>query len=293
MSCLEQPAYEGKTFGIISLLGEEQAFKIEKLLRSVLSPSVFTSRRLLCGNAAQFQGDERDVIFLSMVDSADNGPLSMRDDDRFRKRFNVAASRAKDQMWLVHSLNHDTDLKKGDLRRRLIEHALNPTAGSSKLPQAERSADSEFEREVIRRLASARYQVQSQKRVGYFKIDILVEGGGKRLAVECDGDRYHTLDNLADDMERQATLERLGWRFVRVRGSEFFRDPDQAMAAVFERLERLGVAKVSGSPQDVGPSSSLVQDVIKRAEYIRASWERENGESLSVDVAALLQRSQP
>lgn len=281
MSCLEQPAYEGKTFGIISLLGEEQAFKIEKMLRSVLPPAVFTSRRLLCGNAAQFQGDERDVIFLSMVDSADSGPLVMRDDDRFRKRFNVAASRAKDQMWLVHSLNHETDLKKGDLRRRLIEHALKPTAASSKLAKAEKGADSEFEREVIRRLTSAGYQVQSHKRVGYFEIDIVVEGDGKRLAVECDGDRYHTRHNFADDMERQATLERLGWRFVRIRGSEFFRDPDRTMTPVFTRLDRLGVAKASGHQSNVRVNASLIQEVIRRAEHIRASWDIDNGEGLS------------
>jgi len=279
MSCLELPAYKDKSFGIISLLGEDQAVKIEKMLRPLLPPSVFASRRLLCGNAAQFQGDERDVMFLSMVDSAEDGPLAMRDDDRFRKRFNVAASRAKDQVWLVHSLNYETDLKKGDLRRRLIEHFLNPAAISSKLAEAERNADSEFEREVIRRLITAGYRVQSQRRVGYFKIDIVVEGGGKCLAVECDGDRYHTLDNLADDMERQAILERLGWKFVRIRGSEFFRDPDRAMIPVFERLERLGVTKSGGAERQIQNNCSFVEDILRRADQIRASWEEEAGES--------------
>jgi len=51
----------------------------------------------------------------------------------FKKRFNVAASRARDQMWVVHSLNYETDLKPGDYRRRLIEHAVDPEAWEREL----------------------------------------------------------------------------------------------------------------------------------------------------------------
>ncbi len=46
----------------------------------------------------------------------------------FKKRFNVAASRARDQMWVVHSMDPETDLKPGDIRRKLIEHAKDPYA---------------------------------------------------------------------------------------------------------------------------------------------------------------------
>src|SRR5262249_12981197 len=66
-ACLADSEYEindlGKptTFGVISLLGEEQALLIENILRTHLAPDVFAKHRLLCGNAAQFQGDERDI----------------------------------------------------------------------------------------------------------------------------------------------------------------------------------------------------------------------------------------
>src|SRR5208337_2425651 len=89
--------------------------------------------RLLCGNAAQFQGDERDVIFLSMVDGPPNdGQLSLRDagpKNIFKKRYNVAVSRARDQLWVVYSMDPNTHLKSGDLRARLSDrdcdaHAL-------------------------------------------------------------------------------------------------------------------------------------------------------------------------
>ena len=50
--------------------------------------------RLLCGDPYSFQGDERDVVFLSMVASVEgegrSGPLIL---EKFRQRFNVAAWR--------------------------------------------------------------------------------------------------------------------------------------------------------------------------------------------------------
>ena len=89
--------------------------------------------------------------------------------------------------------------------------------------------ESDFEKQVAGILMDAGYKVIPQWKVGSFRIDMVVEGNGKRLAVECDGDKWHTLDNLQDDMNRQAILERLGWSFVRIRGSQFYRDPQQAM----------------------------------------------------------------
>ena len=49
-------------------------------------------------------------------------------DDAMRKRYNVAASRAKDQLWVVHSLDAANDLKPGDMRKRLIDYAADPHA---------------------------------------------------------------------------------------------------------------------------------------------------------------------
>jgi len=56
-AAIEQPEYEEKTFGIISMVGDEQARFIERLLRQRISPVEYESRRIVCGKAAQFQGD--------------------------------------------------------------------------------------------------------------------------------------------------------------------------------------------------------------------------------------------
>jgi len=283
IAATEQPEYADSTIGVISLVGEEQALRIDTLLHQHLSPVEYEQRRIMCGTPAQFQGDERDVMFLSMVDGPQGGPLPLRQQPLFRKRFNVAASRARDQMWVVHSLSLE-DLKVGDLRRSLIEHAQNPQAFEQLLQEQEKKTESEFERQVLKRLMVAKYRVQPQWKVGSYRIDMVVEGGGKRLAVECDGDRYHTLDNLAEDMQRQAVLERLGWSFVRIRGSEFFRDADRAMRPLFMRLEEMDIPpSITGT--DAGTLESDVEElkvrVIRRADCLRREWKEEANPSSS------------
>jgi hypothetical protein len=62
------------------------------------------------------------------------------------------------------------------------------------------------------------------------------------LAIECDSDRYHGVDAVTADLRRQAILERVGnATFVRLRSSVFHRDPDVALAPVWERAEELGI----------------------------------------------------
>ncbi|HJY85152.1 MAG TPA: DUF559 domain-containing protein, partial [Candidatus Binatia bacterium] len=213
--------YVEKTFGVISLVGDEQALEINRLLWNYLAPDEYERRRVLCGNAAQFQGDERDVMFLSVVDTSLGGPLPLREQPMFKQRFNVAASRARDQMWVVHFLDPQNDLKPGDLRRRFIEYAVDPSAVIRAIAHAEKRVESEFEKEVLHRLIQAGYRVDPQWQVGSYRIDLVVmDSKGRRLAIECDGDRFHPTEKLPEDMARQAVLERLGWTFARIRGSQ-------------------------------------------------------------------------
>lgn len=273
-AAVECPEYAGRSFGVISLVGEDQAIEVERILRSRLHPAEYERRRLLCGNAAQFQGDERDVMFLTMVDSPREGPLTKRDTQDFKQRFNVAVSRARDQLWVVHSLNPSVDLKPGDLRRRLLEHCTNPRGVEQTLLRAEAKLESPFEREVLSRLVRAGYRVTPQWPVGHYRIDLVVEGGGRRLAVECDGDRFHPLEKLAEDMARQAILERLGWRFVRLRGSAFFRNPEAAMAPLFTKLRELEIP-----PEDKevvaaegGAETARYAALVQHAEALQREW---------------------
>ncbi|MEW6624162.1 MAG: AAA domain-containing protein [Bacillota bacterium] len=288
IACTHMEEYKGMTFGVISMVGEDQAVYINGLLQEKMSPAEYVNRRIQCGNPAHFQGDERDVMFLSMVDApTGEGPLGFRPDpgNMFKKRFNVAASRACNQMWVVHSLNPEIDLKDGDIRLRLIKHAENPTAIENRIEQVGQETESEFEKLVATKLIEKGYKVIPQWKVGSFRIDMVVEGNGKRLAIECDGERWHKPWDLDKDMARQAVLERLGWRFERIRGSEFFRDEENAMGKVYRRLEELEIPPVFNSEvEEQEVQCDLQERVIKKAFELQREWGWIEAEDASIDA---------
>ena len=113
------PAMAGRSVGVISLVGAEQAELVRIKLAERIGEEAMQRHRVLCGNAASFQGNERDVVFLSMV--ADRQNHSALTTQRYEQRFNVAASRARDRLVLVRSVGLD-DLASTDLRAKLIAH---------------------------------------------------------------------------------------------------------------------------------------------------------------------------
>lgn len=251
-SCLQDPRYQGKTFGVISLLGNAQAELIERRLVDVVGPEEMERRRLVCGDAYAFQGDERDVMFLSLV-SAPNSAIGSLTKQSDIQRFNVAASRAKDQLWLFHSASLD-DLGSSCVRRKLLEYCLNPRRADVDTSTDE--FDSEFEQEVCERIRARGYLVRTQVRAGdqigrAFRIDLVVEGARGRLAIECDGDSSHGVEHFEADMARQRALERCGWIFFRVRASSFYLDRDRALGPLWDTLERLGIRP--GGRDDTAP----------------------------------------
>lgn len=272
-AAMGHPEYRKKSFGAITLLGDEQAVLIQQLALELIGATQLDARRFVAGNSAQFQGDERDVIFLSMVDVPGEGVLRISQTPAMKQRYNVAASRARDQLWLVHSLDPNRDLQAGDLRRRLIDHVRDPSARRRELRAASRKVESPFEQAVLERLHAAHYQVEPQVWVGRYRIDLVVRNGSNEVAVECDGDRYHGFDNIIDDMNRQAVLERAGWRFVRIRGTRFYRDPDRTMQEVFANLKALRIEPGRATVPAAHDDNVLRQEVVRRA------WElmRERG----------------
>lgn len=290
IACMEQPEYESATFGVVVMLGDRQAFEIDSLLRAHLPEARYEAARIICGSPPQFQGDERDVVFISMVDSSGDGPLRQLQTTDAEKRYNVAASRAKDQLWIVHSID-DRDLKENDLRLRLLRHARHPDATAEQMRRVERGADSEFERLVGQALTQRGYRIHPQWPVGAMRIDLVAVGAdGRRAAIECDGDKYHGLERLADDLERQHVLERLGWSFVRIRGSAFFREPETTLAKVEAALAELGVEPIGAADADVvgaARGDELRERVVRRAAGLRREWAEAEAERSEEDDAAI------
>ena len=169
---------------------------------------------------------------------------------RYEQRFNVAVSRARDRVVLVRSVKRD-ELNPQDLKARLIAHFENP------MPEIEASEDalaiceSGFDRDLMRQLLERNYRVQGQVGALGFRIDMVVEGAnGVRLAVECDGDRFHGPEQWRQDMRRQRVLERVGWRFWRCFASSYYRDQDGVFRDLLDTLSRLGIEPISSNTSE-------------------------------------------
>jgi len=240
---LADPRHAGRTIGVVSLLGSEQASHIDSLVRRQCDAGELLRRRFECGDARNFQGSDRDVIFLSMVVD----PRSCRAITglMFEQRFNVAASRARDRMYLVRSVTA-SDLSDKDLRSGLLAHFDKPFASDH--PESERLSErceSDFEREVYEELIARGYRVTPQVKTGAHRIDLVVEGNGDtRLAVECDGDELHGPERWQHDIARQRVLERAGWTFWRCFASTWTLHREGVLAGLIEQLAALGIEPI-------------------------------------------------
>jgi very-short-patch-repair endonuclease/DNA polymerase III delta prime subunit len=262
--------YKDKTFGIISMLGQDQSALLQNKIQETFDLFEIKNRKILVGSPSHFQGDERDVIFINLIDDSDSCRLVAYDggDSSHSRAYNVAASRAKDQMWVVHSLNPERDLKADDLRYKLINHVRNPqnSIDESKLMKSE----SPFELEVMRALLQKNYNVIPQYKVANYRIDMVIEGASGRVALECDGEAFHGQEQAENDFLRQLQLERLGWRFIRLRGSEYYSNKENALERVISRLNELSIfpSKGNKSPLAIEKLQDFENEVIEYVEIV-------------------------
>jgi hypothetical protein len=155
-----------RSIGVISLIGNQQAALINKRLLEDprIGEDAMLRHRIACGDSATFQGNERDIVFLSMV--AD--PLSRvaQTASHYMQRFNVAMSRARDRLVLVRSVSDDM-LNPRDLKAKVIRHFRDPFAGDGAAAVADREemspmGVSDVESVLLRRLLDRGYCARSQ-----------------------------------------------------------------------------------------------------------------------------------
>jgi very-short-patch-repair endonuclease len=233
--------FANRSIGVISLIGATQSAMIYNRLVAELGTEIIERHRIMCGNAATFQGQERDIIFLSMVACPTN--VIAQTARNIAQRFNVAASRARDRLVLVRSVAA-SHLKPDDLKLKLIEHFRNPMEVGNIVPPSDvlDLCQSGFERDVGRRLLDQGFRLRPQVPVAGYSIDFVVEGAGdRRLAIELDGDNFHGPERWADDIRRQKILERLGWTFWRCWGSSWYADPDGCMTDLLDTMKHMGI----------------------------------------------------
>ena len=209
--------------------------------------------RFFVKNLERVQGDERDHIILSVGygPTVATGKVHQRFGpiaaDGGQRRLNVAVSRARRTMTLVHSLRADQILENPDQpgRQRLkryLEYACNPKQAFEAAASAHGGGgvESLFEEAVKAALERRGHRVVPQVGVAGYRIDLGIrseEGEGFDLGIECDGVTYHSAPAARDrDRLRQEHLEGLGWRIHRIWSTAWVENPDARVAEIEEAL---------------------------------------------------------
>ena len=244
-------------------------------------------------NLENVQGDERDVIFISIGYGRDAGgfmaqsfgPVSANGGER---RLNVLFTRARQTCRVFSSIRHG-DIRLDATRHngpRVLKRFLKfAETGELDIPLlTERDMDSPFEEAVARALESHGYRVAAQVGSAGFRIDLAVQDpddeGRFLLAVECDGARYHSSSWARErDRLRQAVLEDKGWRFHRIWSTDWFYNRDVELRKLLEAVERArtqrGSRAVSARPEPRRPverEARAPEPEIERVPYREASF---------------------
>jgi very-short-patch-repair endonuclease len=234
-------------------------------------------------NLENVQGDERDVVFISVgygriaggYVPMSFGPLNL---DGGERRLNVLITRARRICEVFTNLTaDDIDLGRSNARgvRALKTFLQYAKDGQLDVPIATgREPDSPFEESVLAALQRAGYQVETQVGSAGFFIDLAVvdpeRPGRYLLGIECDGATYHSARSARDrDRLRQEVLEALGWRIHRIWSTDWFRNPDGELKRLVGSIEE---AKLyGGPPQENGHgATSRPTDIARREEIASA-----------------------
>ena len=157
-----------------------------------------------------------------------------------------------------------------DLRSSLLSYVLNPppalpTSVLTGVTEAEPhpAFESLFHQRVFLRIQAKGYHVSPAVEVNGRIIDLVVTGAKGRLAVECDGHTWTgTQEQREADLDRERELKRAGWRFWRVRESEFQYDPDAALKTLWTTLRKLEIGGYD--PAEAAAAASAATGVAAR-----------------------------
>jgi very-short-patch-repair endonuclease len=272
---LQLPRDQRDTLGVAAFSAAQMDAilkQVEILRRQDLSCEEFFSypphEPFFIKNLENVQGDERDVIFISIGYGRTSegflamnfGPLNRNGGER---RLNVLISRARKRCEVYTSLTADD-----------IDTSRTPSSGVAALKtfldyaqtgqmevvrQTAQISDSDFEDEVLRQLKQLGHDVHTQVGCTGFFLDLAVvdptQPGKYLLGIECDGARYQSARSARDrDRLRQVVLEGLGWRIHRVWSTDWFHNPSQELKKVLLAIENAKTTKAE--PQFTAPVES-------------------------------------
>lgn len=233
----EDDKYYDKSIGILSFFNAQAAYIRDLFEKEGLKEEDDNYKVSIVEG---IQGDEKDIIIYSFVIrtleqknkyvplTGESGDIRA---DINKGRVNVAFSRAKLQVHCFVSMLIQ-DIPEKIWLKKYLEYAQK-NGEVSFYDTNLKPFDSHFEEEfyaTLKNTLKRGYKIQNQVQSCGFKIDFVVSNlkTGKKIAIECDGP-CHFKDELDEaygihiesDEERQRVLEAAGWKFYRVKYSDW------------------------------------------------------------------------
>jgi very-short-patch-repair endonuclease len=221
-------------------------------------------------NLENIQGDERDVILLSVTYGKGRegrlrhnfGPINGENGWR---RLNVLTTRARQRMVVFSSMRGDdidpsaTTSRGAALLREFLLYAERGQLHSA-VASAAAEVESGFEREVFAELTARGLQLRPQVGVAGYRVDFGVVDpaapGRFVCGIECDGAAYHNSETARDrDRLRQQVLERRGWVIHRLWSTDWFKDRAGQIERMLRLVEESRAGRHDASPAAVEPAA--------------------------------------
>ncbi|HWD41720.1 MAG TPA: DUF4011 domain-containing protein [Fimbriimonas sp.] len=260
---------------LVAAMNKPQADLIydEVAKRERANPELFAAFRerhpnepLEIKNLETVQGDERDVVLVSITYGRDSGGVIRQQfgpilQDGGERRLNVLFTRARKRCEVFSNMSAD-DIRAEEGRpgvralKRYLRFAesgfLSDSAPTGLLEE------SPFEEEVGDALRDNGYEVHCQVGSEGFRIDLAVvdpsRPGRYVLGIECDGATYHSARSARDrDKLRQMVLENRGWRMHRIWSHDWWQDRDGET----ERLIQAVGEAITDAPEEPEPEPVL------------------------------------
>ena len=215
-------------------------------------------------NLETIQGDERDVILLSVGFGFDNsrklslnfGPLNREGGER---RLNVLITRAREKCVVFSNFtSRDLNLDENSSFGLRSLKVFLEFAESRKLPSpvcSREDFDSPFEEIISDFLAENGCEIHRQIGCAGYRLDLAVPDPGHPgryvLGIECDGASYHSSHVARDrDRLRQQVLEGLGWIIYRVWSTDWYLHPKESKEKLLETVkEAVNKAKLQAKSE--------------------------------------------
>jgi hypothetical protein len=221
--------------------------EVENFFRSHVDEPFFVK------NLENVQGDERDVIFISIgYGRIEDGKVPMSfgplNNEGGERRLNVLITRAKYRCEIFANITADdintTATTKFGIRA-LKSFLYFAQHGKFDVDQdVPVLTERPFEQMVADRLTASGYTVRNKVGSEGFFIDLAVvdteHPGRYLLGIDCDGEAYGQSKSARDrDRLRKQVLQGIGWKMYHIWSTEWYRNPEREFQRLLEFLEKV------------------------------------------------------